>query len=300
MNTAAQTDTPADTAAKLLESASARLADAGIETARLNAEVLLAHACNIDRSALYAGWHRRVPAECRARFETMLTRRLAREPLQYIVGSQEFWSLDFLVTQDVLIPRPETELLVELALRLPRAGVQHGRERAQHAAPLLCDLGTGSGCIAVALARELPRAEIWAVDLSAAALAVAAANAQRHAVADRIHFAESDLLVAVGDLRFDAILSNPPYVCSDELQDSQPELGWEPCLALDGGAAGLDVIKRVVTESHPRLKDSGWLIMEIGADQGSAVERLAHAAGFGPVSIQPDYAGLPRALVARR
>ncbi|MFI5397534.1 MAG: peptide chain release factor N(5)-glutamine methyltransferase [Candidatus Binatia bacterium] len=293
MDTAAQTDTPADTAAKLVESASAHLADAGIETARLNAEVLLAHACNIDRSALYAGWHRRVPAECRTRFETMLTRRLAREPLQYIVGSQEFWSLDFLVTQDVLIPRPETELLVELALRLPCVG-------AQHAAPLLCDLGTGTGCIAVALARELPRAGIWAVDLSAAALAVAAANAQRHAVADRIHFAKSDLLVAVADLRFDAIISNPPYVRSDELQGSQPELGWEPCLALDGGASGLGVIERVVTESRPCLKDGGWLIMEIGADQGRAVERLAHAAGFDPVSIRPDYAGLPRALVARR
>jgi len=336
-------------------SAAARLGAAGIDTARLDAEVLLADACGGDRTALYAAWDRAVPGDCHARFEALLTRRLAREPVQYIVGRQEFWSRDFAVSPAVLIPRPETELLIELALGVLASkagsppygrsadflGVQTPRYAARKRRPLgvngspsisqdlfrsprvgpilsgavsrgrsqlssvshnlhLCDLGTGSGCIAVTLAYELPNASVWACDLSASALAVAATNARRHHVADRVQLVPSDLFAAAGDLLFDAIVANPPYIRSDALRLLQPELAWEPAQALDGGVSGLDVIERVVVQSPARLRAGGWLIMEIGADQGEAVDRMARAAGFTWVSVAPDYAGYPRALVARK
>jgi len=366
---------PTDTVGALAESATAALAAVGIPTARLDAEVLLAHGCCLDRAALYARWRSVVSADCRLRFDAAVARRQRHEPTQYIVGHQEFWSLNFVVTPDVLIPRPETELLVELALailseatfgaplpggsvdkcerpldtapetgptrgergkacktniqpitpssrhpfRLSRVaarswrrieglaayrGVPAGRKstllrEGEH--PLrLCDLGTGSGCIAVALTRELPHAHVWALDVSEAALDVAQLNARRHTVAEHIHFLVSDGFSAADGLRFDAIVCNPPYVSSRELQRAQPELAWEPRRALDGGPNGLAVIERIVAEAPRYLTERGWLLMEIGADQGPAVERLARAAGFSSVSIRADYAGLPRALVARR
>jgi release factor glutamine methyltransferase len=355
---------PADTVGALVECGTAALAAAGIPTARLDAEVLLAHACGIDRAALYARWRNIVPADCRSRFDTLVVRRKRREPLQYLVGHQEFWSLDFVVTSDVLIPRPETELLVEWALTklaqespvasrspLPlgpsidceqalrdgprRRGLLRANGKGllkssnepitlssrrlsaayrrvpvgeSRQSPLgegegslrLCDLGTGSGCIAVALARELPRAQIWALDISEAALDVAQFNAQRHGVTDRIRFLASDGFAAANGLRFDAIVCNPPYVSSRELQRAQPELAWEPRHALAGGPTGLTVIERIVAEAPGCLKERGWLLMEMGADQSPAVEQLARAVGFSSVSILADYAGLPRALVAKR
>jgi release factor glutamine methyltransferase len=363
MNSATQSEVlqPADTVGALVESGTAALAATGIPTARLDAEVLLAHACGIDRAALYARWRSIVPAECRSRFDTLVARRQRREPLQYIVGHQEFWSLDFVVTPDVLIPRPETELLVELALtklaqkspvasrsplptnepavpvrhaRNPQAGIQWvgdgfppkdcgndekkyrrmrfvgpARQRSAgqrflaegqgDASLRLCDLGTGSGCIAVALACELPHADVWALDISQAALGVAQFNARRHGVADRIRFLAGDGLSATNGLRFDAIVCNPPYVSSRELQRAQPELAWEPHYALDGGPTGLTVIERIVAEAPGFLGERGWLLMEMGADQGPAVEQLARVVGFSSVSIRADYAGLPRALVAQ-
>jgi release factor glutamine methyltransferase len=297
MNTTEQSEIlqPTDTVGALVECATAALAAAGIPTARLDAEVLLAHGCCLDRAALYARWRGVVSADCRLRFDAAVARRRRHEPLQYIVGQQEFWSLEFVVTPDVLIPRPETELLVELALAVLSSEARSGF-------PLLhlCDLGTGSGCIAVALARELPHVHVYALDVSEAALDVAQSNARRHAVAEHIHFLASDGFSAVSGLRFDAIVCNPPYVSSGELQGAQPELAWEPRHALDGGPDGLAVIERIATEAPRYLTEGGWLLMEIGAGQGPAVERLAQAAGFSSVSIRADYAGLPRALVARR
>lgn len=164
----------------------------------------------------------------------------------------------------------------------------------------MCDLGTGSGCIAVALAYELQEAEIWALDISEAALAVARLNARKHGVAERIRFVNSDGCAAVRWVGFDVIVCNPPYVSSGELETAQPELAWEPRRALDGGPTGLTVVRRLLAESAASLKPGGWLLMEIGADQAPAVERLARAANFTTLSIRPDYAGLPRALVARR
>lgn len=367
------------TADQLVAGATAALAAVGAGTPRLDAEVLLATALSVERSVLYARGDEMVQPRYAATFAAMLRRRVAREPLQYIVGRQEFWSLDFIVTPDVLIPRPETELLVELAvsalgnldeassrfflpkqnvderhtgmlrrspgnefpgsvaptrlkptatvgLRVPRRGPFSDSARefipgrwagGDLAAPsvkqstlqeggraegnvTLCDLGTGSGCIAVALARELPRAEIWALDVSSAALTVAQANAQRHAAAERIHFVESDLFGSAAALRFDAIICNPPYVPSAELNRLQPELAWEPRAALDGGSAGLDIIRDVVADAPKHLVDGGWLIMELGAEHASAAEALARAAGFGAASVRPDYAGLPRVLLAQR
>ncbi len=280
------------TVGALAKSAAAVLAAAGVDSARLNAEVLLALACGIDRAGLYARWRSAVAPDSRWRFDQFVARRRRREPLQYIVGDQEFWSLDFLVSPAVLIPRPETELLVELVLQTVRD--TRGR------VPRVCDLGTGSGCIAVALARELPEAEIWALDISEAALAVARLNARKHGVAERIRFMNSDGCSAVRRAGFEVIVCNPPYVSSGELDMAQPELAWEPRQALDGGPTGLTVIERLLAESPASLKPGGWLLMEIGADQGPATERLARAGNFTALSIRPDYAGRPRALVARR
>ncbi len=276
----------AETCAAVIATATQALAAAGVGNPRLDAEVLLAAACGLDRTALYSRTRELVPPRCRDAFGGMLTRRLAREPLQYIFGRQEFWSLTFAVTPDVLIPRPETELLVDEILAT--------------ASLTICDLGTGSGCIAVALAHELPRAQVWGLDISPAALDVAAANARRHGVADRIRFVESNLFAAVGGVRFDAIVCNPPYVGSAELECVQPELRWEPSQALDGGPDGLDVVRRVVADAPSYLAPNGHLLMEIGMAQGAAVAALARAAGFAAVTIRPDYAGLPRVLVAQR
>lgn len=301
MQSAAAVSAPAETTSQIVETASALLATAGVTTARLDAEVLLAYACDSDRTALYAGWRRGVSVDSRARFAAMLCRRLAREPLQYIVGRQEFWSLEFAVTPDVLIPRPETELLVELTVKtLTGLDSRFPLPPGEGICATICDIGTGSGCIAVALARELPDARIWALDISAAALAVAHDNARRHAVADHIRFLQSDLLTAAAGMRFDAIVSNPPYVGSAALQQAQPELGWEPLRALDGGGTELRVIEPLVTESYACLSPGGRLIMEIGAGQSDAVLDLARAAGFSAPTVESDYAGLPRALVARR
>ena len=279
-----------DAVAQIIADAAAALEQVGVDSARLDAEVLLAAACGIDRSVLYARCNDAVPFDCGARFHAALTQRLARQPLAYIIGHKEFWSLDFLVTHDVLIPRPETELLVELAIAAaPRRGKKIR----------VCDVGTGSGCIAVVLALELPGAEVCAIDESPAALAVAAANARRHGVAARIQFVASDLLHALGAVRFDLIVSNPPYVASAALEHPQPELRWEPRRALDGGAVGLETIQRLLAAAPAHLVDGGLLVMEISADQATAATDLARAAHLREVSVRSDYVGLPRVLLAR-
>lgn len=280
-----------DSIDRLLIDATAVLTAAEVTTPRLDAEVLLAWVCAADRAALYARGNETLPADVQERFRSLLARRAAREPLQYIVGRQEFWSLDFAVTPDVLIPRPETELLVESALEILDGAGKPLR---------LCDLGTGSGCIAVALAHELPNAEIWALDCSPAVLAVAESNARRHGVAERIHFVESDIFADVPEVGFDAIVSNPPYVAAEAFAALQPELAWEPRRALEGGREGLDVIGRILAAAPACLSAGGWVAMEIGSDQGAAVAAMACAAGFSDVDVRADYAGLPRVLLARR
>jgi len=287
MDAIAEIGEPLPSAQTLLAEATAALTATGVSTARLDAEVLLAAACDLDRTSLYVRVNQPVTPAARRTFEVCLERRLQREPSQYIVGRQEFWSLDFAVTPEVLIPRPETELLVEVALAI--------------GSPLhtICDLGTGSGCLAVALARELPSAEIWAIDQSTAALAVARQNALRNGV-ESIRFVGGDLFAPIADVCLDLIVCNPPYIASSVLQQLEPELAWEPRAALDGGVDGLDVVRRVVAGAPTYLADGGWLLMEIGADQGAAALELAHAARLNDVAVRDDYAGRPRVLLARR
>ena len=294
----------APTVAETLAVAAATLAAAGVGSPRLDADVLLAAACGTDRAGLYVRSHEIVPPPAAERFAGWLARRADREPVAYILGRQEFWSLDFVVTPDVLVPRPETERLVELTLAvldkhpLSRMG-EGGGEGDPLAGCSICDLATGSGCVAVALARELPGATVWALDVSEAALAVAATNTWQHGVADRVHMVRSDLFAAVPGRRFDVIVTNPPYVACGELAGGQPELAYEPRLALDGGETGLDVISRILAAVPDHLVAGGWLMMEIGADQGGAVTALAGRAGLRDVAVYRDYAGLPRVLVGR-
>jgi release factor glutamine methyltransferase len=276
-------------AASLLGAAAPRLAAAGIDSARLDAEVLLAHALGVARSGLYTRLRDVVPAAAAERFEALLARRVRREPVAYLIGMQEFWSLPFAVTPAVLIPRPETELLVELALdHLPAAAPR-----------AVLDVGTGSGCIAVAIAHERSGARITALDISRAALEVARRNAAAHGVAARISFAESDIFdgLAAG-ATFDLIVSNPPYLAPGDA--TSPELAFEPRDALMAGTDGLDVIRRLIAGAAARLCPGGRLVMEIGQGQAAAVVALAAAAGLVDARVVPDLAGIPRALVAQR
>jgi release factor glutamine methyltransferase len=278
-------------AADLLSAAGAELSAAAVDAARLNAELLLAAALGVSRAALYARLHRAVPQSAAARFAELVARRLQREPLQYLLGHQELWSLNFHVTPDVLIPRPETERLVELALVLfptARTGT----------ALAVGDVGTGSGCLAIALAHEWPGARVTAIDRSLAALHVARANAERCGVAQRVLCVQGDLLAPVAGRSFDLIITNPPYVAAADLAAAQPELRFEPRLALDGGADGLEVIRRLLPMVPRHLRAGGRLLMEIGADQGAAVLSLARKAGANEAVIEMDLAGRPRVLSA--
>jgi release factor glutamine methyltransferase len=279
------------TAATLLGAASERLAAAGVATARLDAEVLLAHALGLGRAALYARLREAVEPDAAARFEALVARRRRREPVAYLTGEQEFWSLPFAVTPDVLIPRPETELIVSAALE--------GAAPSARRPPAILDLGTGSGCLAVALARELPAACVTAVDVSPAALAVARRNAERHGVAERIAFLAGDLYAPLpAGAAFDLVVSNPPYLAPGDA--ASPEVAFEPRAALFAGADGLDLVRRLVAGASAHLRPGARLLVEIGCGQAGAVLALAAAAGLAAARVEADLAGIPRLLVAQR
>lgn len=280
----------------LFKSTEQRLRAANILEPSREAELLLEEALGVNRAQLYLDGAAEIPAPALARLEVWLVRRCAREPLAYIIGEQEFWSLSFRVTPAVLIPRPETELLVEAALRVAAAAVQPFR------GPVL-DVGTGSGAIAVALARELPEAIIYAVDRSPAALQIAQGNASRHGVAERIRFLGTDLLSGLRPAKmFPLVVSNPPYVAHEILPGLQPEVrDFEPRMALDGGEEGMVIIQRFPALLEAALAPGGWFFMEIGADQEAAVLELFGGVPFlEQVLVLPDFAGLPRILQARR
>ncbi len=211
----------------------------------------------------------------------LYARRQAGEPIAYITGEREFYSLELAVTPDVLIPRPETELLVELAIEL-----------APNRAGRLIDLGTGSGAVAIALAKHLPDAEVWACDISEAALNVARLNAQRHGVA--VRFVRSDWLSEVPPGRFDVIVSNPPYIAAGDAHLQQGDVRFEPRQALVGGADGLDCIRAIVAQSVERLEPGGWLLFEHGYDQAARCRDLLQACGFRDVASWDDLAGIAR------
>lgn len=255
----------------------------------VDAEWLLAHALDRPPGWLWAHADDAVEAPARERFEALLARRAAGEPVAYLTGTQGFWSLDLRVTPATLIPRPETERLVELSLaRLPA-----------DAPCRVADLGTGSGAIALAIARERPMAAVVATDASKAALAVAVANAQRNGI-DNTWFRRGDWCEALGRDRFDLIASNPPYIALADPHLDQGDLRHEPPDALASGDDGLDAIRRIVRDAPAHLAPAGWLLLEHGWDQGQAVRALMAAAGFVEVRTEPDLEGRDRVTLGRR
>jgi len=281
----------AQTIRAILNEAAARLAH--LASGRRDAELLLQRALGCDRAWLLTHGDERITEAQRHEFDACVTRRSRHEPVQYIVGEQEFFGLAMCVTPDVLIPRPETEHLVEATL-----------ERVPRDSPLaIADVGTGSGAIAVALAHALPLARVTALDNSSAALAVARQNAERHEVGDRMRFLESDLLSAVRGEQFFAVVANPPYVAEGEELEPQVR-DYEPHSALFAGPTGLDVYRRLIPEAWDALVPGGWLLMEMGHGQRDSLAELflpgsaAHA--WEDVSFVPDLQGIPRVAMARR
>ena len=280
----------------LVMSAVRRVADAGIPDADIEVHLLLGHLLKLNRAQLALAATEEIPEQAVHDFEKALERRLKREPLAYIIEEQEFWSLTFKVTPDVLIPRPETELLIEKVLLEPR------KEGGRPGGPVL-DLGTGSGVIPVVLALELPDTVVFGLDRSCSALQVAAYNAVRHNVADRVCFINSNWLDGIAfDHRFPVVVTNPPYVAGEVLDGLQPEvIQYEPCSALDGGRHGMELIEIIADQVRHVLMPGGWFFMEIGADQKQRVLRLFESLNeFECLVVHSDYAGLPRILQARR
>ena len=282
-----------------------RLTAAGCDTPKLDAEVLLAHVLRRGRTWLMSHPEAILAEAERSTFAKFIDRREAREPVAYLTGSKAFYGLDFVVTPDTLIPRPETELLVETALQWATSSLTSSSSESpkiQKSKYSIVDVGTGSGCIAVTLAKYLPEAHIMAVDMSASALAIARQNAERHGVAAQIKFVQGDLLAPVEKL-VDMIVSNPPYVHPEELVTpvTSPEVNhYEPRLALDGGVEGLAVIQRLLAQAPDCLELGGMLLVEIGATQGNVVKKLAQAKfPAATIDIEPDLAGLDRLLVVK-
>ncbi len=277
------------TPAQLIREAAERLRQAGVPDARVDTSLLLAHVTGRQALALRLDTDTVLDEKELDAFERLCARRAAREPLQYILGEQPFFGRPFRVTPAVLIPRPETELLCELALE---------RLRSQ-ASPAVLDLCCGSGCIGVTLALERPDARVTAADISPEALAVARANAD--SLGARVTFARGDLFAAVEGQRFDLILSNPPYIPTADLAPEalQAEVQREPRLALDGGADGLSLYRRIAAEAPAHLADGGLLLMELGIGEAEAVGELCREAGLTDVRVHPDLNGIPRMLEAR-
>ncbi len=288
-----------------LDAAIEQLTAAGTGSPRLNAEVLLMFTLGCDRAYLYAHAERELSAEEQARYQSALEERGRGKPAQYITGHQEFWGLDFLVSPAVLIPRPETEHVVETVLELARPLPRPPREQER---PLkIADVGTGSGCIALALAKELPGAEIVGVDISAAALEIARANATRLQLDQRVTFFESNLLGTLpapsspdprDAARFDFVVSNPPYVGSSAPEKVQREVReFEPKVAVFAGESGLEVYRQLIPQARERLAPGGWLVMEIGFSMEAAVRALLE--GWQEVRVTHDLQGIPRVVAAR-
>lgn len=272
-----------------------KFAEVGNPSARLDAEVLLAHALGTTRVGLYTAFDKPLQEEELARYRELVRRRLFGEPVAYLVGEQEFWSLALHVDARVLVPRRDTETLVEVALELARAPAADEVRR-------IADVATGSGAVALALAKELPEASVVATDASADALAVAAANVARHDLGGRVTLAQGDLLAPLeaAPAPFDLIVSNPPYVPAGEMDRLQAEVRREPRLALDGGPDGLDVVRRLVPAAFARLRPGGALAVEHGHDQGAAVRALFEGAGFVDVATARDLGGRERVTRGRR
>ncbi len=271
-----------------LQSASALLAAAGVESAAWDAELLLRHLMGWDRARVVTSGGEELPSAALAAFDALVASRASRRPLQHLTGVQAFWRHEFVVTPDVLVPRPETEIAVEAALHA-LGGV---------ASPVIVDVGTGSGCIALSLASERPDAEVHAVDLSPAALAVARENA-RLLQLSRVVFHVGDLLAPVSHLRPALVISNPPYIEADDVGALAPEVrDHEPRLALVPPEGPLALYARLIGQAADM--QAQVVVLEVGAGQAAAVARMCVAAGLGDVRVVQDLAGIPRTVVARR
>jgi release factor glutamine methyltransferase len=293
-----------------LKQGMADLRAAEVSSHTLAAEVLLMHALGRDRAWMYSHHDEVLDPATTQKYFQLIGRRAAGQPTQYLTGHQEFWGLDFEVTPAVLIPRPETEHVMEVALaRLGERGLKIHMDTGLPRETLhVADVGTGSGCLAVALAYELPHAEIIATDSSAAALEIARRNAARNQVADRIRFIEADLLALPGNERtpepfFDLIVSNPPYIADSDAASLQREVrDHEPHAALFAGPTGTEIYERLVAEARDQLRDLGILVLELGYNSAEPVRAMfdATSTAWTNVSITMDLAGIPRILAAER
>lgn len=282
-----------------LAGATARLTADQVPSPRRNAELLLMFTLNCDRAYLFAHPERKLTSSEQSRYAAALAERARGVPAQYITGHQEFWGMDFIVTPAVLIPRPETEHVIETVLEL--AGV--GQARSTTTPLRIADVGTGSGCIALALAKELPQAKIHAIDVSPAALEIARINAARHELGSRIHFHQADLLAGCEPEfeanSFDFVVSNPPYVGDSEEDQVQLEVRkFEPRSAVFAGPTGVEVIARLIPQAYAVLRPSGWLVMEISGTIAEEVRELLR--DWSDVRLRPDLQSIPRVVQARK
>jgi release factor glutamine methyltransferase len=264
----------------------------GLESPRLESQLLLSHALGCKKTALYTRWDEVVDEERRGRFRDLIKHRLDGAPIQHLIGYREFFLLDFEVTPDVLIPRPETELLVTEALN---------RLKALPSAQVL-DVGTGSGCIAISIANRVKSAQVTATDISAAAIEVAKRNAKRHTVAERVRFVEGDLFAPFADgERFDVIVSNPPYVSEAEFEKLPAHVrDFEPRMALKAGPEGFDAYDRLIPAAMNHLAPNGWLLLEIGCSQEEGVRQRMGNAGFDLSPTVRDDQRHPRVIAGRK
>jgi release factor glutamine methyltransferase len=306
-----------------LKEGMAQLRAAQIPSYTLAAELLLMHALERDRAWMYGHPEESLDPAAAEKFRALIARRAAGEPVQYLTGKQEFWGLEFEVTPAVLIPRPETEHVVEVALaRLGERGIKiHMDTGAPRETLRVADVGTGSGCLAVALAWELPHADVVATDISEPALEIARRNAARHGVAERVHFLQRDLLTGLAQTDpsgvvarhamaastqngplFDLIVSNPPYIARNEAEQLQREVrDHEPHAALFGGPTGTEMYQRLIDQARDQLRDRGILVLELGHDSAERVRGIFDAQpAWTKVAIAMDLAGIPRVLAAER
>jgi release factor glutamine methyltransferase len=265
-----------------------------VPSPRLNAELLLLFVLNRERAYLYAHPERELTADEQANFDEIIRERARGCPTQYMTGHQEFWGLDLLVSPAVLIPRPETEHVVETVLELVKEYPFDGPGRLR-----MLDVGTGSGCIALALASELSHAEIHGCDISEEALEMARTNAARLALGGKVLFRKSDLLSVYADEKFDFVVSNPPYVGESDADKVQKQVReFEPKIAVFSGAEGMDIYRRLIPQAHDALRPGGWFVAEIGYSEEAKVRDLL--AGWAEIQVTPDLQGIPRVIAARK
>ncbi len=286
------------TGAELIEYGAGYLASRGVEDAQTHCQWLLSYSMNLPRLSIILEPRMEIGESDKSRFMRLLERKSAGEPLSYILGEHDFMGIRLNVNPGVFIPRPETEQLVETFLRdvvrLGRTSLHNYPQKT----PVFADIGTGSGCIAIAIAKKMGRSRIIATDISNQALECAASNIERHGLSQRVKLVKCDAAGAL-DLKADAVISNPPYIPHPNLGGLPREVLWEPGIALDGGERGISVIEKIISDAPRIIKPGGWLCMEIGDEQSKAVTALFKSSLWAKVSVLRDYSGAERFVFAR-